>query len=141
MIEFLQSKLICILAILLLISVGANTYFIMGHGVIVNRNTTNNNHSEANSYSNSSSASIGININGTNDYSYGKKAAYKTKSFSSLDDALVFVNGLSEGQLYNKQVLVVGTNFYLIYRDMNDTVQTGAVTKTSVNGAEVPTNK
>ena len=137
MIEFLQSKLIWILAILLLISVGVNAYFIMGHGIIINRNITNNNHSEANSYSNSSSASIGININGVNDYSYGKKASYKYKSFTSIDDALVFVNGLSEGQLYNKQIIPSNPGYVLIYRDMCDTTQTGSVIKESVNGVDV----
>jgi len=142
MIDFIKTKMLWVLLILFIASVAGNVYFIIGKGV--NFTTNNTSESVSNSYSNASSSSIAINVNGGN-YWGNSKVVYDFQKFSTFEEAMIFINSQSEGNLYNVQVLVDNQytregyprNFIVMYRTTDDMKKTGSVTKKIVNGVEV----
>lgn len=133
--EWLKTKTIWILLILFIISVAGNVYFLMGKGI--NFTTNNTSESISNSYSNASSASIGINING-NTYWGNSKVVYDYKKFSTFEEAMIFINSQSEGNLYNVNMVFSENEYKIMYRITDDTMKkTGSITKKIINGVEV----
>ena len=134
MITWIKSKLIWIVGILLIISLIVNFWFIAGKGITVNRN--NYSTSSSISYANASSSSIGININGGSYYG-NNQTVYDLKQFSSLDEAMVFLNGQDEGSLYNKEIIIDDKKIYVLYRMVTKYETKKEVTKKTINGVEV----
>ena len=136
MIEFLKTKFIWFLLVLLALSVAGNTYFIMGKGINIDKKTIIT--ATTTSYANSSSSAISINVVDTQFYSKNR-VLYQLKQFNSIDEALIFINGQTEGTLYNKEIVVLPPNIYVLYRAADDSnrVKTGETTQKTVNGVEV----
>ena len=141
MIEWIKTKLIWILCAAMVISWGITGYVIHGKGIHIDKSITTV--STSASYANSSSSSIGININDSRYYGSNERPIYVWKSFKTVDDALVFMNGLPEGSLFNKDMLVADGEIYVVYRTMESTKdkKTGETYVKTVNGKIVESYK
>lgn len=116
MLENLKFKIV--LGVLILSALG-NAYLIWGKGVHIDRSSNSDSISTSTSYSNSSSSSIAVNINGGT-YWGTKKAFYSYKEFKSIDEAITFINGQSEGNLYNWNPITINNTIYVVYRSTDN---------------------
>ena len=137
MLEWIKTKLIWILCILTVLSWVFTGYVLYSKGIHINKSITTI--SESTSYANASSSSIGINVNDSRYYGMNEKAVYKSSSFKSVDEALVFINGLPESGLYNKDMFTINGEVWIVYRTIadKDNVVKGHTFVKTVNGKVV----
>lgn len=132
--EWIKTKAIQLMAIGWGLTAFIALYFLWAGGIHVDKRTIVT--ANTSSSSNSSSNSVAVNVNGSQ--FWGKSGyAITSRTFFNVDEMVIFINSLDEGQRFGMNIIFAEPKFIVIFRQDVEYVVENKITLFTVDGQKV----